>query len=276
MSNTYLEIVKPWNREDFDVRYALFDFDGTVSLIRQGWQEIMIPYFTEVLQAVGTDETYEQLYDIVKLFVTDLTGKQTIFQCIRLAEEVTKRGGQAEEPIAYKQEYLRRLDEKIQDRKEMLKSGQSDPDEWTVPGIRSFLSKLREKGIRLYLASGTDDADVQAEAALLKLSEYFDGGIWGARDQLFAKVDEIKEIKAEVIKDMLENQQIRPSQLISFGDGYVEVELVANLGGLTVGVASNEEERCGINEWKRSRLLVAGARAVVPDFSEPDQLIELL
>ena len=28
---------------------ALFDFDGTVSLIREGWQEVMIPYFVEVL-----------------------------------------------------------------------------------------------------------------------------------------------------------------------------------------------------------------------------------
>ena len=32
-------------------RSALFDFDGTISLIRQGWQQVMTPYFTQVLLA---------------------------------------------------------------------------------------------------------------------------------------------------------------------------------------------------------------------------------
>ena len=40
-----MEIVRPW--KGMDIRYALFDFDGTISLIRQGWQDIMIPYFVE-------------------------------------------------------------------------------------------------------------------------------------------------------------------------------------------------------------------------------------
>ena len=40
---------------------ALFDFDGTVSLIREGWREIMVPYFAEVLGATGTGESPETL-----------------------------------------------------------------------------------------------------------------------------------------------------------------------------------------------------------------------
>ena len=30
-------------------RHGVLDFDGTVSLIREGWQQIMIPYFTQEL-----------------------------------------------------------------------------------------------------------------------------------------------------------------------------------------------------------------------------------
>ena len=30
-------------------RAALFDFDGTLSLIRSGWQDVMTPYFYEEL-----------------------------------------------------------------------------------------------------------------------------------------------------------------------------------------------------------------------------------
>ena len=40
---TQIEIVKDWS--GYDIKYALFDFDGTVSLVREGWQDIMIPYF---------------------------------------------------------------------------------------------------------------------------------------------------------------------------------------------------------------------------------------
>ena len=271
-----VEIVKPWRKEDFNIKYALFDFDGTVSLIRQGWQGIMIPYFTEVLVATGTDESYEKLYDLVRLFVTDLTGKQTIFQCIRLAEEVTARGGTPLEPIEYKREYLRRLEERIRERKAALTAKAVDPDEWIVPGAKAFVKKLRERGIRCYLASGTDDQDVLNEARLLGIDNCFDGGIWGARDDLAIgrRKEDIKEIKAEVIRDMIERQAIKPHELVSFGDGFVEVELVANLGGLAIGAATNEAERCGIDSWKRSRLIVAGAKAIIPDFSEPDTIIE--
>lgn len=271
-----VEIVKPWNKADYDIKYALFDFDGTVSLIRQGWQGIMIPYFTEVLLATGTKETPEEIYELVRLFVTDLTGKQTIFQCIRLAEEVTARGGTPLEPIEYKREYLRRLEERIRERKAALTAGTVDPDEWIVPGAKAFVSKLRERGIKCYLASGTDDKDVLHEAGLLGLDAYFDGGIWGARDDLAIgrRKEDIKEIKAEVIRDMIERQKIQPRELVSFGDGFVEVELVANLGGLAIGAATNEAERKGIDSWKRSRLIVAGAKAIIPDFSDPDKIIE--
>lgn len=273
-----VEIIKPWEKSDYPIKYALFDFDGTVSLIRQGWQEIMIPYFTEVLEALHSGESHEELYDLVKLFVTDLTGKQTIFQCIRLTEEIQKRGGIPEEPVFYKREYLRRLNEKIYQRKEALKDGTVDPDEWMVPGTRQMLERLHERGIHLYLASGTDDADVRFEAELLRLTDYFDGGIWGANDELRRVADkkEIREIKAEVIRHMLDRQKIQPKELVSFGDGFVEIELVAQIGGLPIGVATNEAERTGINEWKRSRLIVAGARAVIPDFSCPDRVIGLI
>ncbi|MBO5502992.1 MAG: HAD family hydrolase [Lachnospiraceae bacterium] len=274
----FVEIIREWNPADYKIRYALFDFDGTVSLIREGWQGIMIPYFTQVLEEVAQEETHEELEDLVRLFVTDLTGKQTIFQCIRLAEEVRKRGGTPLEPIEYKTEYLRRLGIRIRDRKEGLAAGTIDPDDWIVPGSRQFITMLREKGIHCLVASGTDDADVQREAQLLKIDELFDGGVFGARDDLSVnrKESEIREIKAMVIEDLLEKEGIDPSELISFGDGYVEVQLVAERGGLAIGVATNEDTRTGINEWKRGRLIVAGARAIAPDFSQPEELMRLL
>ena len=98
MSEFSIEVIRPWKPEDFAIRFCLFDFDGTVSLIRQGWQDIMIPYFCEELRKTGCTESDENIYGLVREFVTDLTGKQTIFQCIALAEEVRRVEGGIPEP----------------------------------------------------------------------------------------------------------------------------------------------------------------------------------
>lgn len=263
-----MEIVRPWTAQDFDIRYALFDFDGTISLIREGWQNIMIPYFVEVLQETGAGETEEALLEIVTDFVDTLTGKQTIFQCIRLDEEVVKRGGPHRDPLVYKHEYLRRLELRIEARKAALEQGTEDPEAHLVPGIRRFIDALQKKGIRCYLASGTDEKDVLYEAHLLGLDGVFEGGIHGAHDHMLTCSKEL------VIQDMLEREKIQPNQLVSFGDGYVEVELVANLGGLAIGAATNEETREGINQWKRDRLISAGANAIIPDFRNAEAIIQ--
>src|ERR1700676_5452228 len=39
-----------------DITHVLFDFDGTLSLIRQGWPEVMVPMFVEALPRL-TGET---------------------------------------------------------------------------------------------------------------------------------------------------------------------------------------------------------------------------
>jgi len=251
-----IEVVNYPPKDGF--RYALFDFDGTVSLLREGWREIMIPYFVEVIAAVAPNES--GLEELVANFVDLLTGKQTIFQCIQLAEEVEKRGGTPQDPLDYKTEYLRRLMENIQTRHQNLKTGKDTPEQHLVPGVVNFLQSLKDNGVKIYLASGTDEVDVKAEAELLGVAHFFDGGIYGAKDS-------IKDCSKElVIQQILEENNIKGSDLISFGDGYIEVQLVKDIGGYAVAVATDEARRIGVNTWKRDRLLSASADVVIPDF----------
>lgn len=253
-----------------EFKAAIFDFDGTVSLIREGWQQVMIPYFTEeLIEATGdTDKT--QAAGCVREFVDLLTGKQTIYQCIRLVEEIKSRGGEALDPLEYKKEYNERLLRKIKYRRDGLKEGRITADEMMVPGVVDFIKKLREKGVTLYLASGTDEPYVFEEARLLGIEDYFGGGIYGAREQykLFSK--------AMVIQKIIETHFLSGRELVGFGDGYVEIENVRAAGGFAVGVASNEAERKGFSKWKINRLSKAGADILIPDFSESDKLIDYL
>ena len=248
---------------------ALFDFDGTLSLIREGWQQIMIPYFCELLESCP--DKSGDIKSCVTDFVDKLTGKQTIFQCIQVGEEIKKRGGTAEDPMAYKNEYLRRLHEKIKDRKAGLKSGAILPEELLVPGSVKLLEKLKAAGLSVYCASGTDDAAVKEEAKLLGLDKYFGENIYGALDE--HATDCTKEL---VIKRILSENNITGEELISFGDGYVEIELIANIGGYSVAVATDEKRKKGVDEWKRVRLTQAGASAVIPDFAEAGKIMDIV
>ena len=261
------ETVEPMYGRKFTA--ALFDWDGTVSCIRSGWQKIMIPYFIEVLEATPNAEDHESISKVVTDFVDFLTGKQTIFQCIKLDEEVQKRGGAAVDPYEYKKEYLRRLEEYIKDRKNALLAG-ADPAEYRIPGSLEFILGLQARGVKCYLASGTDEKDVVYEAGLLGLDKVFEGGIHGAHDYMLECSKEL------VIKDMIEKEGIRPEELISFGDGYVEIQLISEIGGYAVGAATDEFRRCGIDSWKRGRLLSAGAAMIIPDFANYEKLLEMI
>jgi len=272
MQQTYarLEAVRPAARPGFHsgfysgFRSAVLDFDGTISLIREGWQQIMIPYFTDLLCDTprGRDMDRAALENQAREFIFYHTGKQTIYQCIAVAEEIEKLGGAAEDPQAYKDEYHRRLLERIDGRLRGLEDGSIDPETLTVPGSYALLELLRQRGLTLYLASGTDEEYVLREAALLGVTGYFEGRIYGAQR-------EYKTFsKRMIIERLLRENHLCGEQLLGFGDGYVEIENVKAVGGTAVGVASNEAERRGIDAWKRERLLRAGADAIVPDYRD--------
>ena len=251
------------------IRHALFDFDGTVSLIREGWQGVMIPMMVEVLLETPRHESEEELYAVVTEFVDRLTGRQTIYQMIQLCEEVRQRGGEPLPPLEYKWMYLDRLWERIRGRVAGLKSGEIKPEEMMVPGAVPMLETLRTRGVTCYLASGTDEVYVLDEAAALRLSPYF-AGIYGALD------DYQNYSKKMVIERILNGNHLSGPEFVTFGDGYVEIEDTKAVGGTAVGVASDEVNRQGINEWKRERLIQAGADLIIPDFRQHERLVAYL
>lgn len=250
------------NKSLITPKVALFDFDGTLSLIRSGWQEVMIPMMIEILRETGTSETPAELRAVVESYVWRLTGKETVYQMFALAEEIAKRGGRPLEALEYKREYLRRLEIHIASRSNGLRDGSIAPDEMLVPGSRQILEALSARGVRIYLASGTDHEDVVNEAHLLGIAPFFEGRIYGARDDMSFS-------KAKIVREILAGAICEPHELLGFGDGYVEIEEVKRAGGYAVGIATDEPACIVIDEWKRKRLLDVGADMIVPNFLDP-------
>jgi phosphoglycolate phosphatase-like HAD superfamily hydrolase len=251
--------------------HVVFDFDGTISIIRQGWPEIMVPMFMEYLprQAGDTEESvHRMLFDDIM----GLNGKQTIYQMMKFAERVQERGGQPQEPLWYKHEYLRRLNERIATRISGLKDGSVAKDDLVVFGARQMLERLSELGFSLYLASGTDEQFVKEEAALLDVAKYFGPHIYGAKD------DYNSFSKKMIIDRILRENNIPGAQLLAFGDGYVEIENTKTVGGFAVAVASDEANNGSgrMDEWKRQRLKGVGADVVIPDYRDTDVLLKTI
>lgn len=259
-----MEIINPDIKRG-RVSFAIFDFDGTISLIREGWQDIMIPMMVEILMETPDHERRQEIEELVKNFVTDTTGKQTIYQMIRLVEEIEKRGGEARDPLAYKHQYHQRLMEHIADRRRGLREGKILVQEMVVPGSLEALEDITSRGVTCFLASGTDQKYVLEEAELLGVKKYFEE-IYGALD---AYEDYSKKM---VIERIIREHDLDGPELVAFGDGYVEIENTKAAHGIAVGVASNESEREGMDKWKRSRLIASGADIIIPDFRSYSQV----
>jgi len=253
-----------------NARVAVFDFDGTLSLIRSGWMNVMVPMMLEILADLKSGETEEQLRSVVEDFVWRLTGKETIYQMIALADAIEARGGKPVEPLVYKKMYLNRLWQKIEGRIEALRKGVADPEQYLVPGARDLLEDLKTRGLTMYLASGTDEIYMKEEARLLGITDYFGGGVYGA-------LDDYKSFsKAILIQRILSTADFTGQQILVFGDGYVEIEEVKNVGGVAVGVASEEPDCTRVDEWKRERLIGVGADYIVPNFLCREELFSSL
>jgi len=253
-----------------NTRVVLFDFDGTLSLVRSGWMDVMVPMMVEILASLKTGETEEQLRKVVEDFVWRLTGKETIYQMIAFADAVTGRGGTPLDPLVYKKMYLDLLWIRIRDRVEELRAGHASPEKYLVPGARALLEALKERGMKMYLASGTDEIYMKEEARLLDIGRYFDGGVYGA-------LDDYKSFsKGILIRSIIERAEFQGSDFLGFGDGYVEIEEVKTVGGVAVGVASAEPDCLAVDDWKRQRLIRVGADYIVPNFLCRDELISTL
>jgi phosphoglycolate phosphatase-like HAD superfamily hydrolase len=252
------------------IRHVLFDFDGTLSVLRQGWEEVMIPLMVE--RICGTTPARAEIEAEVRAYVDRSSGILTIRQMQWLAEAVQSHGlaGEALTAGEYKALYLQRLMVRVRERVARLARGESAPRENMILGAEAFVSGLARRGVRLYLASGTDHADVVREASALGLLSYFNGCVYGALD---GNEDHAKE---RVIERILDENGLSGDELLVIGDGPVEIREGASRMALTLGLATDEVARSGWNPRKVERLVQAGADLLAPDFCEAEKMIEVL
>ena len=270
MTHDPIELLNP-GIEMGRFRHVLFDFDGTISVIREGWERVMVPLMIERIEGDAGDPDGAVRREVGR-YVEESTGLQTILQMDWLAEEVAGRHGRdkALSPEGYKAVYNERLLAHIHERLARLERGEVPREEMMLAGAEAFLQAIAQRGLTLYVASGTDVEDVRHEAAALGVARYFQGGIHGAVGASRACS------KAAVIRDILDAHGLEGPELLVVGDGPVEIREGKARGAVTLGVASDEVRRRGLNPRKRERLIKAGADLLVGDFVGVDALLAVL
>lgn len=243
-----IEIVQPIT--PIDARVALFDWDGTLSLLREGWPEIMTQQMVDVLHDPAA----------VEEIVVGLNGRPTIVQMQRLAELAAERGIADADPQRYLADYQVRLFEMIGRRYDDITSGRTPQRYWATPRAHEFLSALRLRGLPILVLSGTVRDQVQREIELLGLESLID-------ELLAPNGDDAQFNKRDEIAGVLRRFNVSGGQLLSFGDGVVETEAARSVGGLAIAVASEPPPKRGVNARKREALVRVGADAVIGDFA---------
>ena len=276
--NSEIEVINEWV-QPLNIKHAIFDHDGTISTLREGWEHIMQPMMMKAIlgtQFQDADEAlYHKVYSRVVDFIDKTTGIQTLVQMKGLVELVKEFGlvpdDQILDEFGYKEIYNDELLKMVREREAKLSRGELSIEDFTLKNAVLLLEKLYKAGVKLYLASGTDEVDVKNEARIMGYDHLFEGGIYGA-------VGDVTKEAKKIVLDRILNTigDSKNGQVAAFGDGPVEIRETRKREGLTIGIASNEMKRHSLNESKRSRLIKAGADIVIPDFSQLPKLLQLL
>ncbi len=278
LPDTEIEIVSALPQKK-GFTHAIFDHDGTISTLRQGWEEIMEPMMVSAILGNRERDADEALYNhvvtAVRAYIDKTTGIQTLVQMKGLVRLVKQFKCVPESEVldefGYKKMYNEELLRMVRDRVRKLERRELDVEDYTVKKAVGFLKALHARGVTLYLASGTDQEDVEREAEIMGYRTLFGDRIYGAVG------DVAKEAKRMVLERILSDiGDEAPERILTFGDGPVEIRETHKKGGYAVGVASNEIRRHGLNLAKRTRLIEAGADLVIPDFCQMDRLLPLL
>ncbi len=239
-------------------RAVLFDFDGTLSLLRSGWEAVMRGFMLDCLDPIGAAPA--GLAPLVDDYIAESTGIETARQMIWLAARVEERHGpQPDRDLWwYKAGYLERLMGIVEERISRVTQNPALIPMFAVPGSHAFVRRLAAAGPELAIASGTDDPDVRREAELLGFAPYFSLIVGSPPARLASGKEYLLGLLLE---------RWKPAEILVIGDGPVELRLGREAGCRTLAIASCESDSPALWRQKHDRLAAVMPDALLEDFT---------
>ena len=272
-----IEILRPFDGRNLTT--VLFDFDGTLSRERDGWVNLMVATCSAAMAQAVPGISVPEAVEWVIHDIEQTIGIPTYQQMRRLADEIGKRGGSSLSPQRYKDIYNDALTAMVKTNHRKLNEGELNIEDLRVPGAIELLFEL-EKIVgknALFLSSGTDIKPVKESVKILGYAEFFEDRIMASG----SNGNNIDCPKQLIIQKLIQERNLQPCQLLTFGDGVPEIEYTNQFGGVCVGVLSPDQSHYELRghltiEKKRARLIDAGAHLIVHDFRHAATLVDLI
>jgi phosphoglycolate phosphatase len=190
---------------------------------------------------------------------------------LALCDEIEKRGRPRPDPQAYLDRYLEMLISRTEARIGEIRAGRMVVEDLLVPGSLPLIERLQDKGMMLVIASGTELADVRREAGVLGIERYFGSRVFGPVN------NDVSFSKERVLRGLIAEHELDGEEIVAFGDGPAEILSIKAVGGLAIGVASDEVHQDGrINRLKREHLLRSGADIIIPDYRDLPAVLQIV
>lgn len=271
-----VEILRPMPA-NMRITFCMTDWDGTLSLLRSGWPELMLQTAREALTEAGArGERLEGLISQYGRKVSERTGQPTIRQMMALEELIENETKVRMDRWKLKEAYNARLDAL---RRERIRILADDPDrrkEFLVAGAVEFFEALKERGVQIAAVSGSDHETVLADVKALGLGHLFGKSVFGYDRKRHGEMGDAKE---SVIRAMIQKEGLAGNNLLVVGDGPIELEVGERAGGCALALVSNEgNDPTGINTEaeKRRRLMAANPHLLIYDFGSLPELLSIL
>ena len=255
-----------------EISHVLFDFDGTLSLIRQGWPEVMVPMFVEALPRLP-GETEDDVR---------AAGARRHHAAQRQADDLSDDPARRADPRARRPSPTSRSGTSTSTCGGWKRTSAPAPPGspsgairptscwstapgrcWSTCATAAFRSTWPAAPTNPPSSARPNCSTSPATSAATSTGPSTTTSSFPRRWSSTASCSE---------------HGITGRQLLSFGDGYVEIENTKQVGGLAVAVASDEAHNGSgrVDEWKRQRLLGVGADAVIPDFRDAIPFVDYL
>ena len=147
--NSEIEIINSWPANT-EIKYAIFDHDGTISTLREGWEQIMAPMMIKAIMGDKYLSADESLYNKVKERVAEMidktTGIQTLMQMSILIDLIKEFNIIPKNEIldthGYKKIYNDELIRLVKERENKLTRHELSVEDFTIKNAVKFLQNL--------------------------------------------------------------------------------------------------------------------------------------
>lgn len=231
------------NHKKTKILAAMIDWDGAISLIREGWQRIMQEYIANFISS-GLPQKNDYLW--AQSFIKKTLGENTVEQMLGMIEKA-EQNGRNDIPVSYsekmalaeehRKKYREILEKEVRGKR--IKTAKKNPDKFIVRGMKYLLEELKKRNIKIFVASGSEQegkGGIEEEAETLGLKHYFEA-VFGYNGSISPYN------KENVVKWILNKYNLDPLQLLVVGDGPKEMKVGKKFGAVTIGLISNNVTR---------------------------------